>query len=203
MKGEINTSFYTGQSDLFDSGIAASVGMNSIGVWLAIKTMADNRSGIAYPSVRRLAEVTGLATSTVQNCLKVLQQANFLRMVSSGSGGKSARWIARERLEVKIGNHPVCVIAIDYVPSKMRKRLADLSHALENDIVDEETFAACDIIPAEGFAWDPVKKILRKEFPVKDLPDSDEAEEVQWLKNDLSRKVLAVAEQAKKRKREE
>jgi hypothetical protein len=37
MEGRIDASFQTVQRDLFTSGMAAQIGMNAFGVWLAIK----------------------------------------------------------------------------------------------------------------------------------------------------------------------
>ena len=38
MEGRIDASFQTVQRDLFTSGMAAQIGMNAFGVWLAIKS---------------------------------------------------------------------------------------------------------------------------------------------------------------------
>ena len=54
MQGRIDTSFQTLQRDLFSSGLAAKIGMNAFGVWLAIKSHADYNTGKAWPGMRRL-----------------------------------------------------------------------------------------------------------------------------------------------------
>ena len=69
MQGRINTSFATYQADLFESGLVAQIGPNAFALWSAIKAHADYQTGLAYPSIRRLMELTGLASATVQKCL--------------------------------------------------------------------------------------------------------------------------------------
>lgn len=41
MQGQVDTSFETLQRDIFASGMAATIGMNACGVWIAIKSQAD------------------------------------------------------------------------------------------------------------------------------------------------------------------
>ena len=86
MQGKIDTSFATVQRDFFASGLAAEIGMNALGVWLAVKQHADFNSGKAWPGVRRLAEWTGLNKDTVSKQLKVLEAHRLLRSSARGRG---------------------------------------------------------------------------------------------------------------------
>jgi hypothetical protein len=200
LKGEIDTSFETLQRDLFASGMAAVIGPNAFVVWLAIKAHADNNTGVCWPSVRKLAEVTGLSSPTVQKCLKTLTDANLLRVASGGKGTRSTRYVARERMTVRIGDQVICVIAIDYVPSFLRRRLDALSEAIKTGSSDPEAFATCDIIPADGFVWDNDSKTLRKRIAVKDLPRVDDTDVVGEIETALSQRVKELEGNAKKRK---
>lgn len=167
LKGEIDTSFETLQQDLFASGLAAEIGMNAFGVWLAIKSHANFKNGACYPSLRRLGEMTGLSVATVQKCLKVLVTENLVRVENRGKGTRSTLYVARERITVRIGDTPICSIAMDYVPLHLRKRLEDLSEALRTGKNQEEVFALCEIIPAAGFEWNG--RTLSKKISAADL----------------------------------
>ncbi len=96
MLGRINTTFGTYQADLFESGLVAQICPNSFPVWAAIKAHADFQTGIAWPSVRRLMALTGLASATVQKCIGTLEDAHLLR---SDVRNKRRYYVARERLE--------------------------------------------------------------------------------------------------------
>ena len=199
MKGEIDTSFETLQRDLFASGMAAEIGANAFVVWLAIKSHADYQTGVCWPSVRKLAELTGLSSVTVQKCLKTLTEANLLRVESEGKGTRSTRYVARERMTVRIGDQVICVIAIDYVPAHLRKRLDKLSEAIKTGSNDEDAFATCDIIPATGFNWDSNTKTLRKQIALKDLPASEGTDVYGEIENALGQRVKALESKAKKK----
>ena len=58
--GDIDTTYQTMQRDLFTGGLVGRIGPNAFAVWSAIKHHADFESGFAWPSVRRLAEMTGM-----------------------------------------------------------------------------------------------------------------------------------------------
>jgi DNA-binding transcriptional regulator YhcF (GntR family) len=61
--------------------MAAQIGMNAFGVWLAIKSHADFNDGEAWPGIRKLAEMTGLGKSTVDRTIQTLIDAKLLRVL--------------------------------------------------------------------------------------------------------------------------
>lgn len=103
MKGEIDTSFCTSQRDLFSSGLAAQIGMNAFGVWLAIKSHADYNTGKCWPGMRLLSRLTNLSLGSVQKSVQILIDARLLRVVEQGKGKRSTSYIPRERLDVRLG----------------------------------------------------------------------------------------------------
>lgn len=167
MQGRINTSFATYQSDLFESGLVAQIGANAFAVWSAIKAHADYQTGLSWPSIRRLMELTGLASATVQKCLKTLEEAKLLR---SEVKGKSRYYLARERLDISLGSRVLCTVVVDYVPSKLRNQLAKVRSALESGEDDPEAFASVEIIPGAGFVWDDRAKVLRGAIAASEMP---------------------------------
>lgn len=192
MQGRIDTSFQTLQRDLFASGIAAKIGMNAFGVWLAIKSHADYNTGEAWPGMRRLGELTGLSLGAVSNSVKALVEAKLLRVVSEAKG-KSRRgntYIARERMDVRLGERVLCTIVLDYVPATLRARLNEIDTAITTGKGAKAVFSECEIIPGEGFVWNEETGSLRATVPAGDFPPPDLSEE--QLKAPMVRRVLEM-----------
>ncbi len=171
MQGRINTTFGTYQADLFESGLVAQIGVSAFAVWAAIKAHSDYQTGIAWPSIRRLMLLTGLASATVQKCLDTLEASHLLR---SEVKNKRRYYVARERLDVSIGPRVLCTIVVDYVPSSMRDTLKRVKDALLTG-KDSEAFAQVDIIPGSGFVWDEKAKILRASIPADEIPEPEQS----------------------------
>lgn len=199
LKPSIDTSYETTQRDIWSSGLAAEIGMNSFGVWLAIKSHADHQSGVSFPGVRRLAEITGLSVGTVIKAVTVLEAANLLR-TEKGKGRRSTVYVARERLDVRLGETLICRVVLDYAPAHFRRRLKDIEDAFESGQNREDAFAQCDIIPADGFVWDEATRRLRRDIPYEDFPDVDDAEADDDVRKSLEGRVKALQHQSKKRK---
>lgn len=173
MKGQINSTFGTFQADMFESGLAAEVGANPFFVWLAIKAHADFQTGEAWPSIRRLAEITGISAMTVQRALEKLENARLLRVSKKGNQKTSTRYVARERLDVKFGNQLLCSIVVDYVPAQIRKKLERIKGSLKTGEHDPDLFAQVEIVPGDGFEWDATASVLRSKIHVSQLPAAE------------------------------
>lgn len=153
MKEQINTMFSSYQNSMFESGLAAQIGGNALLVWLAIKSYANLNTGVAWPAIRTIAVVTGLSKTTVEKALNHLEELHMLKIVR-GDTKTSNRYVARERLDVRIGNIVVCTIVADYIPTKMRDTLKIVKNGL-NEISKKNSKAVeLEIIPADGFEWD-------------------------------------------------
>lgn len=168
IRGNIDTTYQTQQRDMFSSGLAGEIGMNALGVWLAIKAHADFQTGEAYPGVRRLMDVTGLASKTVQNALQALQAAYLLRI--DRRQGRRHIYLARERLDVRVGSRVICTVVVDYVPTQMRERLAKLQAAAAGNLDDADVWADVEILPGPGFTWDAERKALKGRLRADDVP---------------------------------
>lgn len=199
MKGEIDTSFETLQRDLFASGIAARIGMNAFGVWIAIKSHADYNTGECWPGMRRIAKLTGLSLGAVSNSVEKLLEAKLLRIIESGEGRKSHRYVARERLDVKLGDRVLCTIVLDYVPARLRKQLDHIEESLRTGHNAADAFADCEIIPGPGFVWDAASGSLRAAISYGDIPDPETDRVTEQLKSSLEQKVLALQKSAKRK----
>lgn len=198
MQGHIDTSFQTLQRDLFASGLAARIGMNAFGVWLAIKSHADFATGQAWPGMRRLASLTGLSLGSVSNCVKVLVDVRLLRVVHQvkGKSRRGSTYVARERMDVRLGERVLCTIVLDYVPSTLRDKLRSIDQALKTGKGAADVLAECEIIPGDGFVWDAAAGSLRAMIPAHDVPLPDLTEE--QLKAPLVQRLIAMQKKGRR-----
>lgn len=199
MDGKIDSTFGTFQRDMFESGLAAEIGANGFIIWVAIKTHADFNTGIAYPSIRRLASITGLADKTVQKVLRELEANNLLRTVQKGNQRASNRYIARERLDVRLGSRLLCRIVIDYVPQTIRQQLNKISETLKTGERNPEAFSQVDIIPGEGFTWNEATGTLQAHIPLRDIPakEMQEIDAEAFAASALGLKMAGIQKKAK------
>lgn len=197
MQGHIDTTFGTYQRDLFESGLVAEIGANAFAVWCAIKSHSDFSTGVSYPSIRRLMACTGLASATVQKAVACLEASHLLR---STLKGQRRYYVARERLDVKLGDRTLCTIVIDYVPNTLRVRLGRIKSALQTGETDPDAFAHAEIIPGNGFAWDPTAGVLRAAIPASAIPTRPD-EPHRELSSPLALRVKEIAEKATQRRK--
>lgn len=200
MQGRVDTSFQTLQRDLFASGMAAKIGMNAFGVWLAIKSHADYNTGKAWPGMRRLGALTGLSVGAVHKSVQALVDAHLLRVVESSKGVRRGQtYVACERMDVRLGDRVLCTIVLDYVPATLRLTLTSIDQALrtgEGDLGD--VFAQCRILPGDGFTWHADSSSLVASIPAVDIPAPDLTEE--QMKQPLVQRVLAIQNRVSKAK---
>lgn len=200
MQGRIDTSFQTLQRDLFSSGLAAQIGMNAFGVWLAIKSHADYNTGKAWPGMRRLSDLTGLSLGLVHKSVQTLVDAHLLRIEKESKGGRRGQtYVACERLDVRLGDRVLCTVVLDYVPATLRTSIASIEDALKAGEPNPELFAQCHILPGPGFAWHSDKGALVASIPASAIPLPDLTEE--QLKQPLVQKVLAIQQRRREVKK--
>jgi len=196
--GQIDSTFVTHQRSMFTSGLVAEIGTNAFTVWSAIKYHADFQTGEAHPGLRGLGLMLGLSKDTVGRAVSVLQCAHLLRIVKpSQFKRKGQTYVARERIEVKVAQQTICIVAIDYVPATLRTRISRLNKFLDSGQNDPSLWSQIEIIPGAGFSWDKDSKTLKtyelinphdsKEF------ESDDANKNQIAKVELSKIMAMVA----------
>lgn len=173
IQGKIDSSFMTEQRDLFASGIVAEIGVNAYAVWSAIKYHADFETGQAWPGMRRLGELVGLSKSAVDRAVDALEHAHMLRVVKSSGKRRGQTYIARERMAVRLGERILCTIVLDYIPARLRGRIKQIEAAIGNPSADLETIADIEIIPGDGFTWDPSANVLRGRLRASEMPPED------------------------------
>lgn len=199
MQGQIDATFGTFQRDMFESGLVAELGANAFVVWVAIKSHADFETGKAWPSIRRLCAVTGLADKTVSRCIDTLEAARLLRIDRPGNRRQSTRYVARERLDIRLGDRLLCQIVIDYVPARVREQLTKIKRTLEGAERNAEAFAQVEIVPGDGFTWDATAGVLRAEIPARELPqpNPEQFSAEQFAASALGLKLAGIRQKAK------
>ncbi len=185
MTGEIDTTYQTMQRDLFAGGLAAKIGANAFAVWSAIKYHADFESGHAWPSIRRLAEMTGMGNASVMRAIETLEAEHMLRKAATGwpstpakgGRGRAHTYIACERLDVRMGSMVLCTIFVDYVPHRLAERLESIQQAFKDPKAKgaDALLAQVKIIPADGFVWDAEARALVKQIPLTEVAKAQAA----------------------------
>lgn len=161
----LDTSYLSMQRDLFSSGTAAEIGASAFMLWSAIKHHADYETGVCWPSVRTLMKLTGLASHTVQDAINRLQAAHMLRVDKSG---RTNRYIARDRMDLRMGDLLICTVVVDYCPGKLKDVLPRVKAALEGHIdgtESAEALALVELIPGPGFSLDAVTGTHKMSVP--------------------------------------
>lgn len=151
-RGDIDTTYHTQQRDMFASGLASDIGVYAYSVWNAIKSHSDFNTGDSWPGIRRLCALTGISDQKVQESIKTLQTWYLLRVVKKP--GKSNHYIARERMDVRVGGRVICTVVVDYIPSQMRERLERLKGAAKGEIDKADVWAHVELIPGRGMKLD-------------------------------------------------
>lgn len=168
--GKIDSSFTTEQRDLFASGLVAEIGVNAYAVWSAIKYFADYNTGHAWPGMRRLGEKLGLSPMTVKRAIDQLETSKMVRIVAASNKRRGQTYIARERMSIRIGGRVLCTIVIDYVPGSLRGKINRLEQAIKTGENDPEAFAEVEIIPGDGFVWNPATMSLQGQIKAAEMP---------------------------------
>lgn len=190
MQGSVDTSFQTMQRDLFNSGMAAQIGMNAFGVWLAIKNHADYNTGECWPGMRRLSELTGLALGSVQKSVKTLVEAKLLRVEPKKRKGNT--YVARERMDIRLGNRVLCTIVLDYVPRGLKQRLEEIERNIKMGDNNPDLWADVEIIPGNGFQWDATACVLRGKIHASEFPTPTQEATEEQLQSTLVKRVLSL-----------
>lgn len=168
VKGDIDTTYHTQQRDMFTSGLAAEIGVNAFAVWHAIKSHADFQTGVAWPGVRRLMLLTGLSTDPVQAAIKKLVEHHLLRV---SKRGQKNIYVARERLNVRVGRMVICTVVVDFVPATMRERLARIKNATAANSEGSDVWAEVELIPGPGLKLDVSSGTFKTNIRADEIPD--------------------------------
>ena len=169
LRGDLDTTYQTQQRDMFTSGLAASIGVNAFAVWHAIKSHADFQTGECWPGIRRLMDLTGLSTDPTQAAIKKLKAFHLLRV---SKRGRRNHYVARERMDVRIGKRVICTVVIDYIPALMRDKLAALKAAASEGLHDADVWAQVELLPGPGMTLNAESGNYQSRMRVDEVPET-------------------------------
>lgn len=169
VRGSIDISYQTQQRDMFASGLASRIGVYAYTVWSAIKFHSDFNTGGCWPGIRRLCSLTGICDQKLQESIRVLESAYLLRVIKKR--GRTNHYVARERMDVRVGNRIVCSVVVDYIPAQMRQKLEMLKGAARGEVGKEDVWAQVEIIPGEGMRLDQVTGTFKTEMRADEITD--------------------------------
>lgn len=113
---------------MFTNGDVAKLGPMAFTLYCAIKAHTSFNTGIAFPSHKRLIELTGMSESSVKRTLKELQDAGY---VGTEKKGRKNYYTLREKIIIKDAHgRPSAVATWDYLPGSVQEAVADLRNVL-------------------------------------------------------------------------
>lgn len=171
VRGDLDATYMTQQRDMFSSGLAAQIGVYAYTTWCAIKYHSDFQTGQSWPGIRHLAELVGASKASIEKAILELEKRHLLRVTRKG---RRNIYVARERMDVRVGDKVICSIAVDYVPAQMRDRLAALRGATAGELEDADVWAEVEIIPAPGFQHDPETGTYKGRLRADEIPSQDD-----------------------------
>jgi DNA-binding transcriptional MocR family regulator len=187
ISGDVDTTYMTQQRDMFSSGLAAQIGVYAYTTWCAIKYHSDFQTGQSWPGIRHLATLVGASKASIEKAILDLEAAHLLRV---DRRGRKNVYIARERMDVRIGDRVICSIAIDYVPAQMREKLAALRGAAAGEIESADVWAEVEIIPGPGMEHDPNSGTYKGRMRADEVPSQADLKTAQSV--DDARKKLRL-----------
>jgi hypothetical protein len=132
--------------------------------------------------------------------VRTLVEAKLLRVLTPAKGKRGNRYIARERLDVRLGDRVLCSVVLDYVPSRMRETLRELEAAVAGSKAASDVFARCEVFPGPGFVWDARAGALVADVRASEIP-SFEGDEGGELRGELAARVRAIQRRVEGKKR--
>jgi hypothetical protein len=127
----------------------------------------------------------------VQKAIKTLEAEHLLRVTRKG---KRNIYVARERMDVRVGTRVICSIAVDYVPATMREKLAALKGATAGEIANADVWAEVEIIPAPGFEHDAKSGTYKGKLRADEIPTAADLEQSQSVEEARGKLRLQAAE---------
>ncbi|MDP2370398.1 MAG: hypothetical protein Q8M25_19500 [Rhodoferax sp.] len=114
-------------------------------------------------------KLTGLSTDPVQSGIKRLVECHLLRIV--GKRRQTNVYIARERLDARVGERVICTVVVDYVPATVRARLARLKGATAGEIDAADVWSEVELIPGPGLQMDPARGTFKTLLRADSIPE--------------------------------
>ncbi|WP_455232233.1 helix-turn-helix domain-containing protein [Geopseudomonas aromaticivorans] len=112
---------------MIDQGDVARIGPHAFTVYAVIKAHTNLCSGMANPSIERIAKLSRVSPAQVKRELRVLEAAGY---ITKSKTGRSNHYILREKIQITEGDLPHSMVTWDYVPSRAHHTVAELKKAV-------------------------------------------------------------------------
>ncbi|AOE87966.1 helix-turn-helix domain-containing protein [Pseudomonas sp. TCU-HL1] len=125
---EAQTQWFHVFKSMIDQGDVAKIGPHAFTVYAVIKAHTNYSSGVAFPGIDLISEKSGVSPAQIKRELKVLEEAGY---ITRERVGRSNRYTLREKIQVTDEHgRPHAVATWDYVPSGVKRAVADLKNLL-------------------------------------------------------------------------
>ncbi len=125
---EAQTHWFHVFKSMIDQGDVAKIGPHAFTVYAVIKAHTNYSSGLAFPGIDLIAAKSGVSPAQIKRELRVLEEAGY---ITKERVGRSNRYTLREKVQVTDEHgRPRAVATWDYVPSGVKRAVADLKNFL-------------------------------------------------------------------------
>jgi DNA-binding transcriptional MocR family regulator len=115
---------------MIDQGDIARIGPHAFTVYAVIKAHANYHSGMASPSIERIAEQSGVSVAQVKRALVVLETDGLILITKSG---RSNNYTLCEKIQITKADRPHTLATWAYVPKRAGDTIKELKLALDAD----------------------------------------------------------------------
>lgn len=114
---------------MFDNGDVKDMGSSAFTVYCAIKFHVNFQTGVAFPSIDRIVEFTGVSERQVKRDLATLEKKGYLTKTKVG---RHNQYILREKVQVvNSAGRPVAEATWDYLPAAVKEATAELRNYVQ------------------------------------------------------------------------
>ncbi|MGY8813042.1 MAG: helix-turn-helix transcriptional regulator [Pseudomonadales bacterium] len=125
---EAQTHWFHVFKSMIDQGDVAKIGPHAFTVYAVIKAHTNYSSGVAFPGIDLISAKSGVSTAQIKRELRVLEEAGY---ITRERVGRSNRYALREKIQITDEyGRPHAVATWDYVPSGVKRAVADLKNFL-------------------------------------------------------------------------
>jgi len=95
---------------MIDSGLLAELRPSEIKVFLVINRFADYKTGIAYPTVKKISELSGINKDNIAKATRSLVQKGLIEKRKTGERFRFRNWYRVTKLKSIYSDLPSCIV---------------------------------------------------------------------------------------------
>lgn len=118
---------------MFDTGDVKRMGSHAFTIYCAIKFHVNFQTGVAFPSIERLSDFTGISERQIKRELAVLEELGYL---FKKKVGRHNQYTLREKVQVvNAEGRPVAEATWDYLPTAVKAATAELRNYIQTGTI--------------------------------------------------------------------